>query len=266
MIARLIGALVRATALVLIIASPAFLLPNVSTASQEITLIVAGIAAAFTVFEYASTHPGLIDFRFAPPYNRVRYTIFGVQVLSLVFLCRAEVGVDGFAASYLALADQAVALTHLPFSPVALVSGWVGGQGDTTYQVLITRAAALSFLVTFLALAGFALFLWIIPWPIGRRDFNLWINLPTFEPGYGRKVERRLYRDGIVNIIFGVVLIYLLPLIAGPLSGWFNPNTLGDYQGLVWGTTLWAFISGSLVIRGAAILKVSWLVRRTRRI
>ncbi|MEM8658176.1 MAG: hypothetical protein AAF813_07170 [Pseudomonadota bacterium] len=250
----------------LIIASPAFLLPNVSSASQEITLIVAGIAAAFTIFEYASTHPGLIDFRFAPPYNRVRYTIFGVQVLSAVFLCRAEVGFDGFADSYLALADQAVALTNLPFSPVALVSSVVGGQGDPPYQLLVTRAAALSFLVTFLALAGFALFLWIIPWPIGRRDFNLWINLPTFEPGYGRSVERRLYRDGLINIAAGVVLIYILPLIAGPLTTWFNPRAVGDYQGLVWGVTLWAFISGSMVIRGAAILKVSWLVRRTRRL
>ncbi|MEO0915277.1 MAG: hypothetical protein AAFY59_20190, partial [Pseudomonadota bacterium] len=72
MFSRLIGALVRAGLVLIVIASPSLLLPDVSLASQEISLILGGVIAAFTLFEYASTHPGLIDFRFAPPYNRIR--------------------------------------------------------------------------------------------------------------------------------------------------------------------------------------------------
>lgn len=259
MIGRLAGGTLRAFALVLIIAAPAFLLPNVTTASQEITLIVAGIAAAFTIFEYASTHPGLIDFRFAPPYNRVRYAIFGAQVLSLVFLCRADAGNDSFSIAYLALVDQTIALIDFPLSPVTMAGSLLGG-GE-----LIVRAAGLSFLVTYVALTAFGIFLWIVPWPVGRRDFNLWINLPTFEPGYGQDVERRLYRDGMFNMFLGVGLIYLLPVVGSFVEGWLDPIRTGDYQALVWSATFWGFVSGSLMIRGAAILKVSYLIRRTRR-
>ncbi|MEM8786979.1 MAG: hypothetical protein AAGE76_01840 [Pseudomonadota bacterium] len=266
MIGRFVGALIRALALVIVIASPAFLLPDVSRASQEITLIIAGIAAAFTLFEYASTHPGLIDFRFAPPYNRVRFIAFTVQILSVVFICRADAGSDLFATAVLGMADRAVAMTSFPLSPVDLAVTMIAGDSEASLQLLIRRAAAISVLVTFLFLAAFGVFLWIVRWPVVRRDFNLWINLPTFEPGYGRDVERRLYRDGFVNMLVGVGFLYLLPVLLSQSFGWFDPAVLRAYQPLVWGTTFWTFLSGSLVIRGAAILKVAWLVRRSRQL
>ena len=118
MFSRLIGAVIRALLVVVVISTPAFLLPGVSVASQEITLIVAGITAAFTIFEYASTHPGLVDFRFAPPYNRIRFVAFACQIFSLVFLCRAVEGEDPF--SMIALADQMVLWLSFPLSPVGL--------------------------------------------------------------------------------------------------------------------------------------------------
>ncbi len=249
---------------VIVIAAPAFLLPNASVASQEISLIIGGIAAAFTMFEYASTHPGLIDFRFAPPYNRVRFIAFACQVLGLVFLCRATEGDDAFSADLLDLADQAIALLSFPLSPVNVAADLIGSGGDEAFVTLIKRAAAISFIVTFLSLAFFAVLLWVFRWPVGRRDFNLWVNLPTFEPGYGRDVERRLQRDGVANVLVGLAFLYLLPVLISRSSGWFDPTALANYQPLVWGATFWAFVSGSLVIRGAAILKVAYLVRRAR--
>ncbi len=264
MFSRLLGALIRAFLVVVVISAPAFLLPGVSVASQEISLIVGGIAAAFTLFEYASTHPGLIDFRFAPPYNRVRFTAFAAQVLSLVFLCRATEGVDAFSQDLLDLADQGIALLNFSLSPVNIAASMIAVGESDEFVTLIKRAAALSFLITFVSLVFFALLLWLFRWPVGRRDFNLWVNLPTFEPGYGRDVERRLHRDGMINIFIGLGFLYLLPVMISRASGWFDPSVLLNYQPLVWGATLWAFVAGSLVIRGAAILKVAWLVRRTR--
>lgn len=262
MFSRLIGAVIRALLVVIVISTPAFLLPGVSVASQEITLIVGGITAAFTIFEYASTHPGLVDFRFAPPYNRIRFIAFACQIFALVFLCRAVEGEDPF--SMIALSDQAVQWLSFPLSPVGLAGEMIGAGEGAEFVQLITRATALSFGVTFLSLIAFALILWLFRWPVGRRDFNLWINLPTFEPGYGRDVERRLNRDGVINILSGLAFIYMLPVILSRAGGWFDPSVLANYQPLVWGVTLWGFLAGSLITRGAAILKVAWLVKRTR--
>ncbi len=266
MLTRLAGALVRALLVIVVIAAPALLLPNVSDASLEISLIVAGVAAAFTLFEYASTHPGLIDFRFAPPYNRVRFVAFATQIFVLVFLCRAfdNANADTFSTSLVALSDQAIAVLDFPLSPVNMAAAMIGVGENSDFVLQLQRAAAVSFLVTFCSLVAFALILWFFRWPVGRRDFNLWINLPTFEPGYGRDVERRLYRDGITNLLAGVAFLYLLPVLLSRATGWFDPSVLNNYQPLVWGVTLWAFFSGSLVIRGAAILKVSYLVKRSR--
>ena len=264
MFARLIGALFRAALVLIIISAPALLLPDTSITSQEIALLLGGLVAAFTLFEYASTHPGLIDFRFAPPYNRIRFLAFSMQILSLIFLCRAVEGHDSFSPDILALADQMVAVLDVPLSPVRLASEMIGAGEDPGLVSLVARAAALSFFVTFCSLVFFAAFLWLFRWPVGRRDFNLWVNLPTFEPGYGRDVERRLRRDGLINLLAGITVLYLLPVLVSRTSGWFNPSVLNNYQPLVWGVTLWAFVSGSLVIRGAAILKVGMLVRRSR--
>lgn len=264
MLSRLVGALIRAFLVVVVIAAPAFLLPNVSVASQEISLIVAAVSAAFTLFEYASTHPGLIDFRFAPPYNRVRFVAFATQIFTLVFLCRAFENEDTFSQSLIDMSDQAIALMSFPMSPVSIAASMIGAGEADQFVLQLQRAAAVSFLVTFCSLVAFALILWLFRWPVGRRDFNLWINLPTFEPGYGRDVERRLYRDGITNVLAGIAFLYLLPVMLSRASGWFDPSVLNNYQPLVWGVTLWAFFSGSLVIRGAAILKVSFLVKRSR--
>jgi len=117
---RLLGAFIRAMLVLTIVALPAFLLPNASQAAQEISLIIGGIAGAFTLFEYASSHPGLVDFRFAPPYNRIRFVTFSAQVVVLIFLCRAVSGADAFSPDILKYADQAVAVTNVPLSPVPL--------------------------------------------------------------------------------------------------------------------------------------------------
>ena len=265
MINRLIGAVIRALLVLAVVAMPAFLLPNTSRAAQEISLIIGAIAGAFTLFEYASSHPGLIDFRFAPPYNRIRFVTFFVQILSLVFLCRAVSGADSFSADILELADSAVALTMVPLSPVRVAVEVIASDGTEPYRDLLARAAAVSFIITFASFIFFAITLWLFRWPVGRDNFNLWVNLPTFEPSSGRDVERRLFRDGLANILLGIGMPFVIPVIASRAGGWFDPSVLQNYQPLIWGCTLWAFLPASLIIRGAALIKVGWLVKRARR-
>lgn len=264
MLKRLLGAIVRAMLVLVVVAAPAFLLPNVSQAAQEISLIIGGIAGAFTLFEYASTHPGLVDFRFAPPYNRIRFVTFAVQVIALVFLCRATGGADAFSPDILAYADQAVSVMNLPLSPVRVAVEMIGEGSSDAFRTLLARAAAVSFLVAFVSFVFFAVTLWVFRWPVGRDNFNLWVNLPTFEPSSGRDVERRLFRDGTANLLIGVALPFVIPVVASRSGGWFDPSVLENYQPLIWGAALWAFLPASLIIRGAALIKVGWLVKRSR--
>ena len=71
----------RAFLVLALVAAPAYLLPNVAQSSREIALIIGALAGAFAFFEYASSHPGLVEFRFAPPFNRVRYFTLLAQVV-----------------------------------------------------------------------------------------------------------------------------------------------------------------------------------------
>ncbi len=264
MLARLPGALARALLVIVVVAAPALLLPSVSQSALEISLIIGLIAGAFTVFEYASSHPGLIDFRFAPPYNRIRYFTFASLVFLLIFFCRAMNNEDPFSPDVIELADRAAALLNVPLSPVNIAVDMLGLDGDDAFRLLIERAAALSYTVAFFSLAFFALVLWMFKWPVSRHNFNLWVNLPTFEPSSGRDVERRLRRDGVVNILLGIGLPYLVPALVSRSGGWFDPSVLENYQPLIWGCVVWAFLPASLMIRGAALLKVSYLVKKSR--
>ncbi|MXU64600.1 hypothetical protein [Oceanomicrobium pacificus] len=264
MFKRLPGAFARAVLVVIVLSMPAFLLPDISRAAQEISLIIGGIVAAFTLFEYASTHPGLVDFRFAPPYNRIRFFTFSLQVLLLVFLARATMELDPFSPDIIAFADWCASLLNFPLSPVNIAVAMVGDDGDADFRLLIERAAALSYAVAFSSMIFFALVLWLFKWPVGRDNFNLWVNLPTFEPASGHDVERRLNRDGMINILVGIGLPYVIPAFVSRASGWFDPSVLDNSQPLIWGCTIWSFLPASLVIRGAALLKVGYLVRRSR--
>lgn len=261
---RFLGALFRAFLVLVVVAAPAFLLPGISTAAQEISIIVGAIGGAFTLFEYASSHPGLIDFRFAPPYNRMRFLTFAILIAALIFVCRASAGADPFGANVLAFADNMQAIVDVPLSPVNIAIALIGEGGSDAFRTLLGRAASVSFVIAFVAFLFFAMMLWLFRWPVGRDSFNLWVNLPTFEPSSGRDVERRLYRDGFANILVGIGLPFMIPVIASRSGGWFDPSVLQNYQPLIWGCAVWAFLPASLIIRGAALLKLGWLVKRAR--
>jgi hypothetical protein len=72
-ISRLSGAMVRAMLVVILISLPSLLLPNTSNDATQMVVLIAIFGAALTIFEYSSTYPGLVEFREAPPFNRIRF-------------------------------------------------------------------------------------------------------------------------------------------------------------------------------------------------
>ncbi|MGR3722743.1 hypothetical protein LGT41_0003820 [Abyssibius alkaniclasticus] len=262
MLNRLIGAVFRAAVVIFIIALPAFILPNTTLNARELSLIAGGVVAAFTIFEYAAKSPGFVDFRFAPPYNRMRVAIIATELLLIAFYFR-DLTLGGpmveFGAKFAFLAE-------MPGSPVRMTLEMFA---DTLTPGQLSRLGVVMSLamVTAIGLSVvFAALLWLSRWPVDRAGFNLWVNMPNFEPSEVGKTERRLYRDGMLNIIFAPLVLYAAPYVLPLASNTLGSNLLREPQSVIWLATLWAFVPASLIIRGAAILKINRILRQAKQL
>jgi len=100
---------------------------------------------------------------------------------------------------------------------------------------------------------------------MGNGPFNVWINLPTFDPTAGNDVVLRLQRHARINIALGLVLPFLLPGAVIVSEVLVKPLTLLSPMGFVWGIVLWAYVPASLVMRGVAMARVARMIRASRR-
>jgi len=80
---RLPGALARAALVVLLIAIPTAMLSTATADTGAFVSLVAIFAALFTLVEYTAASPSIVEFRSAPPFNRLR---FGALFLTVVLL------------------------------------------------------------------------------------------------------------------------------------------------------------------------------------
>ena len=265
MISRLPGALLRAALVVLLVATPSLLLPGVSADGKQIVALVAIFGAALTIFEYASAYPGLIEFRDAPPFNRVRFISLFVTVFLLSVILRGQIEpttLTRFVHAIGALIGYAI---DFPYSPVRLVLLMLPADSTPAHVAMVRTAAGMSYLISLLTLAVFLIVLRLQRWPAGSGVFNVWINLPTFDPTAGTDVVRRLERDAAFNIVLGFVLPFLTPVAVKAASSLFGSVTLENPQTLIWTVTAWAFLPASLFMRGIALGRVAEMIADKRR-
>jgi hypothetical protein len=242
-----------------VIAAPSFILPDIPNVARELTLIIAGIIAVFTLFEYASKLPGFVDFRFAPPYNRFRVGILAALAIGLSLLVRAAITGN---ADILALADWTRPYSLTPNSPVDFALAQTAGFQTAASAELLTRVFSAAFFISVSLTLLMTLLLWVFKWPFGRAEFNLWANLPTFVPAEVSLTGRRLRRDGWVNILFSLGLYYLIPLSFPLIQDRLGPDLFGNSHSLVWVVTLWAYLPAMAFIRGAALIKISRILAK----
>lgn len=262
---RLIGAIFRAFLVVVVAAIPSLLLPSASQGAVEFALIIGGIIGIFTFFEYGSTAPGFVDFRYAPPYNRFRAFTIATQVIAVTLVCRAvELGLSE--AAIVDWARQAAQMLDFKFSPVSMGIDAIltDSRFSDTSAILLVYSISASFVIGIGLTAIFALILWVFPWPKDRENFNLWANLPTFQPKDGSNIPRRLRRDAYFNIILGAALIYALPLLPTFGIDWLTVDIFENSQAMVWAATLWVFIATSLIARAFAMLKIARILSRAQ--
>jgi hypothetical protein len=124
--------------------------------------------------------------------------------------------------------------------------------------------AGIATLVMLFSIFCFALLIRLNQWPNRGSSFNVWINLPTFDPTTGGDVVKRLRRDSLVNVILGVFAPFVLPVVAVVAANHIEINVLSSPHALVWGITLWMFIPLSMLMRGLAMSRVADMIGQRR--
>ena len=265
MISRLAGALVRAFLVVLLIATPSLLLPGVTSDVTQIVALVSIFAAALTIFEYASTYPGLVEFRNAPPFNRLRFVSLFATVFLISIVVRGEADSSAMTQMVVRIGTGIGDAIDFPYSPVRQIV--LLTSSNTTFEQIsrVRTAAGISYVISMLSVLVFYYFIRVRGWPTRSGPFNVWINLPTFDPTTGGDVVTRLERDARVNVGLGFLLPFLMPAALKAAESMFGAVTLDNPQTMIWILASWAFLPASLFMRGLAMGRIAELVERKRR-
>ena len=262
---QLTGAMIRAFAVAVLVAMPALMLPNVSGDTAQIVTLLALVAGAAILAEYSAAYPGLIEFRDAPPYNRMRFILLFFLILFLSILARTDMMPTRFSLLLDALSQWLGHGFDFAYSPVRLLVLALPSGLSEAHLVSVQAGASLAYAISVLGILGFLLSIAVGYWPRRRGSFNVWVNLPTFDPTAGQDVVQRLERDALVNMALGILLPFLLPVLLRLSELLIQPVTLETPLAFVWGISLWAFVPASLVLRGIAMQQVARLIREKRR-
>ena len=264
MIPKVIGASVRAALIILLIATPSLVLTDVSPETTQVVAVVALCCAGFTFIEYASRYPSLVEFRFAPPFNRIRFLALFGNVFLLSVLCNELTAPTAFTGVIAQIGSLIGGIIDFSFSPVRLVGMML--PPDATYEqaALLRAAAGISYLISLVMTAVFAIMMRLYNWPSQKRAFNVWMNMPNFDPTAGGDVVEHLIRDSRINVALGLALPFVTPLFVLMAADLFDPYAMANYQTLIWTVAIWAFIPAGLLMRGIALGRIADMLERKR--
>ena len=258
------GALARGLAIAALVMLPSLVIPGIPPETAHLVVLLALFAATLTAYEYASPYPGLLEFRFGAPYNRTRYLVVGLAALLLALLQRHATDPGPLTETVAAFAAACGHLLSASASPVALLAAVLPESVDAAERALVRDGAGLAFVLglAVIAVSGGAMRLGL--WPHSARPFNVWINLPTFEPTAGSDVVTRLRRQSALSLGVGLALPFLLPGVVLASTILMQPVSLTSPLGYVWGIVLWAYFPVALIMRGMALGRVARLIEERR--
>jgi hypothetical protein len=164
-----------------------------------------------------------------------------------------------------AIGGLIAAAMDFPYSPVRLVVLMLPERTSAAQIDLVRTGAGLSYLTSLLTLAIFLIVLRLRGWPTRLGAFNVWINLPTFDPTAVGDVVQRLERDARVNIALGFLLPFLTPAVVKAASTLFGAVTLENPHTFIWTVAAWAFLPASLFMRGIAMGRIAQMIAAKRR-
>ncbi|EIE49824.1 hypothetical protein [Salipiger aestuarii] len=255
----------RAFLIALLVTMPGLFLSDHLADAAQIVSLVALVAALLTFVEYVGDYPSIIEFRDAPPFNRIRFVALFVTVLTLTLIGRGEAHPTALSLLLEWIGANVGDMLDFPYSPVRLMVLVASEEMTPHHLDMIRTSAGLSYLVSLVAISFFIVVVRVLDWPIRRGAFNFWVNLPLFDPTVGKDVLYRLKRDGHVNVALGFLLPFLIPAIMTMASEIVDPISLTDPQTLIWTMSAWAFLPASLIMRGIALSRIAELIQEKRR-
>ncbi len=254
----------RAALVVMMIVLPTVVLGVQATETMQVVGLVAIFAALFTLVEYNSISPSLVEFRSAPPFNRLRFAALSASVLSLSFVVGGSEG-STISQLFQIIGNRVGASIDFPFSPVRLMLLMMPETASVEHLVMVRTCAGLSYLISLMSIGAFIVYLRLRGWPQNTGAFNVWINLPTFDPTTGGDVVERLNRDSQINLILGFLLPFIVPAAGKIYASLFGAIGLYDPLTLIWVMTAWAFLPASLLMRGVALSRVAQMIHVQRK-
>jgi hypothetical protein len=259
------GAAIRAVLVAVLIAMPGLILPGSAEGNTDFILLLALFAAGFVFVEYASVSPSLVEFREAPPFNRTRFFALFLTVLTVSLILRDIQAPSATTGVLFGLGIGLGEVMDFAYSPVRLLVVALA-SGDSPESIYIIRTVAgVAFSISLASLALFLAALRLGDWPVRSGAFNVWINLPTFDPTTGGDIVDRLQGDGRLNIGMGICLPFLLPVALHLSEALLGLVLTTSAQALVWIVAGWSFVPLSLLMRGIAMTRLANMIVGQRR-
>lgn len=265
MIARITGAAARGTLVALLLATPALLLPNIAKDSSQVVMLMAMLAGLLTFAEYNSKSPSIVEFRDAAPFNRLRFVALFTTVFMLSLITKGKTDPTAVTNALTSIGLIVGNAIDFPYSPVRLVVLMLPNTSENDIVSAVRTSAGLSYLISLIAMTAFLILVRVLNWPSRKGAFNVWINLPLFDPTAGGDVLVRLRRDARFNIAFGFLLPFFIPAVVKMAADLIHPIRLENPQTLIWTMSAWAFLPASMIMRGIAMGKIADMIEEKRR-
>lgn len=249
----------------LLLATPALLLPNIAADSSQVVLLMAMLAGFLTFAEYNAKSPSIVEFRDAAPFNRLRFIALFASIFLLSLITKGKTDPTAVTNALTSIGLIIRNAIDFPFSPVRLVVLMLLDTADADVVSAVRISAGLSYLISLIAMTAFLILVRILNWPSRKGAFNVWINLPLFDPTAGGDVLLRLRRDARFNIALGLLLPFFIPAVVKMAADLIEPITLENPQTLIWTMSAWAFLPASMIMRGIAMGKIADMIEEKRR-
>ncbi len=265
MVSQVTNALARAVLVALLVATPSLLLPSVSSDTAQLVMVLAILASLMTFIEYYGRYPSIVEFRFAPPFNRLKFAGLALTILLLTLILRGAAHPTELTIFLTTLGTGLGQAIDFPYSPVRLVVLMLPSDASAELVSSVRTAAGLSYTISIVMLFVFITCVRFQGWPMRNGAFNVWVNLPLFDPTGGGDVLYRLKRDAGLNIVLGSLLPFLIPAAIKAASDLIDPISIANSQTLIWTMTAWAFLPASMLMRGIAMSRIAEMIEEKRK-
>lgn len=264
-ISQLASAVLRAFLVALLVVTPSLLLSTSGSDAEQLVVILALIAASMTFIEYYGRSPSFIEFRFAPPYNRLKFLGLATSIILLSLICRQSLFPSELGGIVARIGYQLGMAIDFPFSPVRLMVLMLPVDSSPELVERVRTTSGIAYMASLVMIFSFLTCVRLLNWPNRSGAFNVWMNLPLFDPTGGGDVLARLKRDAGLSIVIGALLPFIIPAGVKMTSAFIDPISMSDPQTLVWMITAWAFLPAFMLMRGIAMSRIADLVEEKRK-